>query len=325
MRIRFKSYPIDIILLMTWSILILPIIYLNINEILRIVFGLPFLLFIPGYMLIFILFPLNTENSKITRLERIGLSFGFSIAIVALLGIFLNITPWGIQLTTVLFSLLILIESLGIIALTRWILLPPEKRFTISINISQFKASSRIEKILTVFMILSMFLALSSIVYIIVQPKPGDTFTDFYVLTQSGEPVNFPRDISKGQNISLILGIINHEAIRINYTIEVWLVDESQEYNSTTRENESHYNHAWFLDEINVALNSTKITNKNDQIQRWEHNYTFTINKIGFFKLAFLLYTTPSETYDHTQDYLSSIQQKINNAYRELHLWLYVG
>jgi len=325
MRIHFKNYPIDLILFMIWSILIIPIIYLTTSEILRIIFGLPFLLFIPGYLLVFILYPTNTEPTKIMKTERIGLSFGFSIAILSILGIFLNITSWGIQLTTILFSTFILIEILAGIALYRWKSTSPEKRFTISINLTQFKSGSIIEKILTIFVFLSIFIALSSVVYIIAQPKVGDTFTNFYVLAPNRDPVNFPRDISSGQNTNLILGLINHEDQTINYTIEVWLIDETQKYNSTSEENEPFYNHAWFLDEIPVSLNSTEISNKKEQNIRWEYNYTFAINKIGYFKLTFLLFTTPSEQYNPSQDYKNSIQQKINNAYRELHIWFYVG
>lgn len=324
MSYHFKNYPIDIILFILLGILILPVTLLNIEEIFRIIIGLPCILFIPGYMLIFIFFPIKTDHNGITTLERVGLSFGFSIATVSLLGLLLNFTPWGIQLLSVLFSLFFVIESLGIIALYRWKATLPEKRFIISINLSQFKSSSTIEKILTIFILLSMIAALSSIVYIIVQPKMGETFTDFYLLTSDGNVANYPQDVAYKQNISLNLGLINHEYKMMNYTIEVWLIDESTSVNQTAQENITQYNHAWFMDEIIVPLNHTEITNKN-VTQKWEYNYTFSINKIGHFKLTFLLFTTPSEAYSPEQDYKDSIQRKINNAYRELHIWLYVG
>jgi len=319
MSYQFKTYPIDIILFILWGILILPVTLLNVEDVVSITMGLPFLLFIPGYMLISILFPMKTDYSRINGLERVGLSFGFSIALVSLLGLLLNFTPWGIQLISVLLSIFLLVEVLGLIALYRWKTTSPEKRFTISVGISQYKSSSIFEKILTIFIILSIFLALSSVVYLIVQPKVGDAFTDFYVLTPSGDAANYPQDIPKGQNISLVLGLINHEYTMMNYTIEVWLVNESVVFNETK------YHNAWFMDEINVPLNHTEITNKKNQTQKWEHNYTFAIDKIGHFKLAFLLFTTPSEVYDPTQNYNNSIEQRIKNAYRELHLWFYVG
>ena len=322
---QFKRYPIDIILFIVWTILILPVTLLNVEDILRIIIGLPFLLFIPGYMLIFILFPMKNDCNGISGLERIGLSFGFSIAIVSLLGLLLNFTSWGIQLISILLSIFFLTESLGLIAIYRWITTTPKKRFIISVDISHFKSSSKIEKILTIFIFLSIFLALSSVVYLIVQPKVGEAFTDFYILTSNGNAANYPQLIYAGKDTSLILGLINHENKIMNYTIEVWLVDESVVFNETTQKNTTIYNHAWFMDDIVVTLNPTEITNEKNQTKKWEHNYTFTINKVGYFKLAFLLFTTPSEVYNSEQDYKDSINLRMKNAYKELHLWLYVG
>ena len=325
MMYQFKKYPIDIILFLLWSIILLPIVLLDMNEILRIIIGLPFLLFIPGYLLIVILFPMKQEFNGINRLERIGLSFGFSIALVSVLGLLLNFTPWGIQLVSVLLSQFILIESLGFIALYRWNSIHPEKRITVSLDFSQFKSSRKSEKILTIFVFLSILLAISSIVYIIVQPKFGEAFTDFYILTSNENTINYPLDILAGQNTSLILGLVNHEYKPMSYTIEIWLIDETTIYNESTKNNDTIYNHAWFMNEITTTLSHTDITNEKNQTKKWEYNYTFTINRIGHYKLAFLLFTTPSETYYSEQDYKDSINQKINNAYRELHLWFYVG
>jgi len=325
MKYQFKKYPMDIILFLLWSIILLPIVLLNIEEIIRIIIGLPILFFIPGYFLIFILFPTKNKEKGITGLERIGLSFGFSIAIVSLLGFTLNFTPLGIQLISVLLSLFFITESLGVIALYRWITTDPEKRFTISVDISQFKYQSRIEKILTIFVSISIVLGLVSIAYIIVQPKDIDGFTYFYILNPDKDATNFPQDILAGQDNNVILGLINHEYKTITYTIEVWLIDESSIFNETTQKNDITYNHAWFIDKVVVTLNHTEITNDKNKTKKWEYNYTFTLSKFGYYKLAFLLFTTPSEVYDSQKDYKDSIYQKIKNSYRELHLWFYVG
>jgi uncharacterized membrane protein len=324
MRYQFKKYPIDIILFILWSIILLPIVFLNIEEILRIIIGLPFILFIPGYMLIFILFPMKNESNSINGLERIGLSFGFSIAIVSLLGLLLNFTPWGIQLISVLLSLFFVIESLGLIAFFRWKTVSPKKRFTISVDISQFKSSSKIEKILTIFLILSIVLGLSSVVYIIVQPKVGEAFTDFYILPQNENTTNYPQEIYTNTPYNLTIGLINHEYKTMDYYIEVWLI-EYVIANETTPETATVYNHTTFLNEIVVTLNHTGITNERNQTKKWESPYTFSIHKKGYYKLEFLLYKTPPVVFDPKQDYKDSINKEIANAYRELHLWFIVG
>lgn len=57
---------------------------------LRIIFGIPLVLFLPGYALIAALFP---GKNDLDTIERIALSFGLSIAIVPLIGLALNFTP----------------------------------------------------------------------------------------------------------------------------------------------------------------------------------------------------------------------------------------
>src|SRR3989304_2036405 len=69
---------------------------------LRIVFGLPFVLFLPGYALIAALFP---RKDDLDGIERIALSFGLSIAVVPLIGLALNYTPFGIRLVPIAIAL----------------------------------------------------------------------------------------------------------------------------------------------------------------------------------------------------------------------------
>ena len=52
-------------------------------------------LFLPGFTLIKTLFP----TREIDNIERTALSIGMSLALVPLVGLLLNYTPWGIRLT----------------------------------------------------------------------------------------------------------------------------------------------------------------------------------------------------------------------------------
>jgi uncharacterized membrane protein len=52
-------------------------------------------------------------------MEKLALSIGLSLAIVPLVGLMLNYTPWGITLTPIMVSLAVFTEALALSALVR--------------------------------------------------------------------------------------------------------------------------------------------------------------------------------------------------------------
>jgi len=72
------------------------------NTPLRIIVGFPLILFLPGYSLICALFP---KKDELNPIEKIALSIGLSIAIVVIIGLALNYTPWGIRLGPILLAI----------------------------------------------------------------------------------------------------------------------------------------------------------------------------------------------------------------------------
>lgn len=100
---------------------------------LRITFGLPFVLFFPGYTLLAALFP---KRGDLSGVERIALSFGLSIAVSPLISLVLNYTPWGIRLYPILISITLFIIVTSAIGWYRQRTLPAADRLSIN-----FKAS----------------------------------------------------------------------------------------------------------------------------------------------------------------------------------------
>jgi hypothetical protein len=76
---------------------------------LRNALGVIFVLWLPGYTFIKALFPvqvpIKTSTQNLDTIERIALSLGMSIALVPIVGLLLNYTPWGIRLTPIVLSL----------------------------------------------------------------------------------------------------------------------------------------------------------------------------------------------------------------------------
>jgi uncharacterized membrane protein len=98
---------------------------------LRYVLGAVFVLWLPGYAFIKALFPQNlpfakalarlsdTSEKELDAIERIALSLGMSIALVPIVGLLLNYTPWGIRLTPIVLSLLALTTILSTAGIIR--------------------------------------------------------------------------------------------------------------------------------------------------------------------------------------------------------------
>ena len=76
----------------------------------RWVLGSVFVLFLPGYVTVEALFP---KGRELDGIERFALSVGLSLALVPLVGLLLNYTPWGIRLTPIVISLTILTLGLA--------------------------------------------------------------------------------------------------------------------------------------------------------------------------------------------------------------------
>jgi uncharacterized membrane protein len=94
----------------------------------RIAFGLLFAFFLPGYALVSALFP---KRDRLSGLERLGLSFGLSIAVVPLIGLILNFTPWGIKLYPVVISVTIFILAVSVVGWYRQRRLEPDQSFKV--------------------------------------------------------------------------------------------------------------------------------------------------------------------------------------------------
>ena len=77
--------------------------------IVRYVLGAIFILWLPGYAFIKALFPvklpIKTADKNLDAIERIALSSGMSLALVPIVGLLLNYTPWGIRLAPITLGL----------------------------------------------------------------------------------------------------------------------------------------------------------------------------------------------------------------------------
>ncbi len=285
---RKEPFPVD---LLTCIVLAAATILFTLTPLespaLRIPLGLAMVLIVPGYALIAALFPRRTDLDSI---ERIALSFGLSIAVVPLIGLGLNYTPWGIRLTPVVISLAIFTVSMSVAAHLRRLNLPPEERFSLELGQSMeyFKSElladekSRLDKYLSIILIVTIIISILALVYVIITPKQGEKFTEFYILGPGGKAYDYPTQVLSGNKSTVIVGVVNHEYREVNYTLRLCL------------------NNASILSkDIALAHNNT-----------WEQPVSYALNESGDWqKLEFLLYR----------------ESNLTSPYRDLHLWVNVS
>ena len=187
-----ETVPADLTVALVWLAASILAIYLPVlNETpIKAILIVPGLLFLPGYCLIAALFP---KNEDISLSERIALSIGLSIAIVPLIGLALNFTPFGIQLDSFVISLTVFILVMILVAHYRRALLPREKRFRVpfdeiagSIRNSMFPTEgSKVDRVLAVVITLAFLASILGTVYVIAVPKEGERFTEFFILGEN--------------------------------------------------------------------------------------------------------------------------------------------
>jgi uncharacterized membrane protein len=253
----------------------------------RIILGLPFLLFFPGYTLMAALFP---KKGSLGGVERLALSFGLSIAVVVLIGLVLNFTPWGIRLYPILISLGVFIITASGVAWYRRRKLAREERFTVSFNFrlpffQDWQKRTTADNVLSLLFAVVIAVAIGTVGYVIATPRVGEKFSEFYILGPSGQANSYPTELKVGDEGKVILGIVNHEQEETSYRVEISIGGEKTKLWINGEER----------DEISVELENGG---------KWEQEVGFVPQKAGQHqKVEFVLYKD-GEAYFEEPPYL---------------------
>jgi uncharacterized membrane protein/LysM repeat protein len=216
----------DLLLVVAWALCtVLVVLLLPSLEALRVILGLPFLVFLPGYTLIAALYP---RRNDLEGSERLALSLGLSIAVVPLIALALNYSPWGIRLNPILaFGTLFIVLAAALAAYRRR-LLPAEEAFGVAIDVRLPRSSQvSIGRLLALALVLSLA-GLGVAAYFVATPRGGsERFTEFYVLGAGGKAEAYPSLVKVGENAEVMLGLVNHEGQDTSYQVAVRLDDDN--------------------------------------------------------------------------------------------------
>jgi len=209
----------------------------------RVVLGVLFVLFLPGYALTVALFPRagpywitsaqpanRSGFSSLSLVERLVVSVGLSFFVVPLLVLLLDHTPWAIRAGTVVPSVLTVILVGVAVGAARRVLTRPDRRFRLPIVelMKSFRETDRttrrVNAAIAVLLLLSVCIAGTALAL----PQDGETYTEFYLLSDpdgTGDLVaaDYPSSLTATRNRTVHVGITNHESRSVDYTVLVEL------------------------------------------------------------------------------------------------------
>jgi len=304
----FRILPADLLIAGICLVIGIIAIYLPLQDAtpVRVILVLPILLFIPGYSVIAALFP---KDGDIDLIERFVLSFGVSIAIIPLIGLGLNFTPWGIRLEPLVVAITLFTFLMIIAAQYTRSLVPYEERFRISFfgavkGISQGlfpQKTGRLDQVLNGVLVLAILVAIGTGVYVLSVPREGERFTEFFILGTNQSAADYPDRILTGQNYPLSVGVGNHEYRNVRYTIETWMMQT--EFDNTT--NTSRIVAMDPQDRVLLSLGHNQSTIV---------PYTLSVNSTKYNRIEFLLFD------ENVPGFEVRGSDRINASYRNLHV-----
>jgi uncharacterized membrane protein len=97
---------------------------------------------------------------------------------------------------------------------------------------------SKLNKALSIFLIVAIVAALGFIIYMAVTPQKNERFTEFYILSTEGTAQDYPKQVILGEPVNILIGVVNHEYQPASYQAKIKVGDiEISEVNIGTLAN----------------------------------------------------------------------------------------
>jgi uncharacterized membrane protein len=219
-----------------------------------------FICFIPGYLLMAVVFP---KNDDLELVERFALGCGASLILTSLIGLVFNYTPWSIRLELILIVLAVFSIIFCLITFIKIKKIPLERRLHIP----------KLEKLLSIFLIICILLTIGTAAYTLLNPGNIQTddnktnLTDFYIKEVDVNASNYTLNLTSGTKTNLTMVLVNQEGSTVNYRLVVRVND--------------------------TILKQDNITLQNNQ--KMEIPLNFTAGTVGKRKMEFILYKLPDK------------------------------
>jgi uncharacterized membrane protein len=292
--------------------------------------GLPVVLLWPGYAVVAGLYPERDAlgggiEGAAGGFERLVLSVGLSLAASPLVALATNYTLWGVRPTPVFVGLAGVTSLAAVAAALRRRQLPSDRRYRPRLGRAVGRAASAaiperpLEGLFVGVVVVAVLVSVASVGYLAVTPRHGETFTEFYLLTEdaTGEYVasDYPTSFVQGESKPLVVGVTNREHRPVTYTVVVELqrvetpVGTGNATAGTAEVGNGSEAGARVVEETELRrFEDVRL----EQGQQWRRRHEVAPNRTGRdLRLTYLLYRDEVPA-DPT----------IDNAAREAHLWI---
>ncbi len=277
------------------------------------ILGIMTVFFLSGYA------PLHAIRSPedLDQFARLSLIIGLSISETVLVGLLLNFSPWGVtprgyltvtSLISVISTFYVYKERKGSISRKN-----SNKNSLHDLNMKE------VTVVIASIVLLAWIMAISPYI----KPTIGGKYTEFYLLDHNGEIRDYPVIIFSGENVTLKLGIRNHEGVAINYTIDVWILNLPE--NLTT--DEWNLTEIYHLDRISAFVPPMKGEAVGSWRSQWESILSYRLTREGRWLLVFILYkgTPPEIPKTHYTNYVGTwVEEEVKRALSGESLSLYM-
>lgn len=287
--------PWDLVLAIGIVLLLDVLAALGVEGPLRVLVGAPALLAVPGYLLVAAAFPrrrrvvetragepgeeeTRKDEEGLAPLVRAALSVGLSVAVVPLLGIGLHFTGQGVRLASFLAALTLFALVAGGVAAWRRRRLPEGERFLLAVPRPGWATLAPPDRALAVLLAASIVAAGAAVAYVLLAPREGEPYTEFYLLGPGGRAEDYPSALRRGEEARVLAGVVNHEGARADYVVRV--VAEA----GTMAQVDGA---AVFRAASARTLASWNLTLEDER--RWEENVTFRLEERGLHRVRFEL------------------------------------
>lgn len=253
--------------------------------------------------------PRRAGPSGPTALERLVVAIGLSVMIVPLTALVWNFTPFGIAAPQVLGSLLAVVLLGVAVAAYRRVERPPADRFRLplerlSVLRSALDGEATRDTTVSIAVALLVLVSIVAVSTAIAVPQNGESYTELSLLTEDPDSGaltadGYPTTLAAAEPREVHVGIGNHEAEPITYTVVV----ELQRLETDGGER--------------VVTEETELDRFRRTVDPGQRVRTLRTVRAGSaftgrgLRLAFLLYPG-----DPPPD------PGVDNAYREVHLWV---